>query len=100
MIRSTLELRAAPGRREELLRRLDLVETLASRRAEPGYLGTEIQLPFDDEDAVVVWTAWASKEHFERWLEGNDPALLLVDVKDLVAGRPRLRLFRVIDTIE
>jgi heme-degrading monooxygenase HmoA len=100
MIRSYLHLHALPGRRDELLRRLDLVELLAGRGGQPGYLGTEIQLPFDDEDGVLVWTSWASKEHCDRWLGGADRAELLDGAAELLDAPPELHVYRVVDALE
>ena len=71
--RSHLYLRAKAGKREELLDVLGRLEILTAIRDQPGFLGAELQVPFDDEDDVLLSTAWASREHYERWLIRRRP---------------------------
>jgi quinol monooxygenase YgiN len=99
MTRGHLYLRAKPGRRDELLRALDELAVLAAKRRQPGFLGAEILLPFEDDERLLVWSSWASREHYERWL--GDPASqeMLRAIRRLLAEEPVWRVYQVVDTI-
>lgn len=100
MIRSHLYLRARPRRRDDLLAVLGRLEILAAIGEQPGLLGAELHIPFDDDDHVLLGTAWASREHYERWFVGPFCADLLREVAGLVAEEPVFRLYRVVDAIQ
>lgn len=99
MIRSHLDLRAKAGRRAELLNELGRLEVPAAARREPGLLAVELQVPFDDERRLLVWSAWASREHYERWLTGPACAEMLETIRGLLAGEPVFRAYHVVDAI-
>lgn len=100
MTRSHLSIRVKPGRRDELIRVLDRIELLTAARRQPGFLAAEIQVPTGDENHVLVWSAWASPEHHERWLA--DPAYeqMLRETEELCAGAPEVHVYRVVDVVQ
>ena len=100
MTRSHVYLRAKAGRRKDLLDVLGRLEILAAVRNQPGFLGAELHVPDDDDDHVVIWTAWASREHYERWLAGPVCEDMLREVGDLVAEEPEFRLYHVVDAVQ
>jgi quinol monooxygenase YgiN len=100
MIRSHLYLHAKAGRRDELTNTLDRLELLAAARQEPGFLGVELQLPFDDDDCLLVWSTWASREHYERWLNGPGCDEMLREISELLADEPVFRTYHVVDAIQ
>ena len=57
-------------------------------------------MPFDDEDDVLLSTAWASREHYERWLTGSARADILGGLSGLVAEEPTIRLYHVADAVQ
>ena len=100
MTRSHLYLHAKAGRRDELVNTLDGLEVLAAARHEPGFLAVELQLPFDDEDHLLVWSAWASREHYERWRNGPGCEEMLREISELLAGEPVFRVYHVVGAIQ
>ncbi len=100
MTRSYLYLRAKAGRRQDLLDALGRLEILTAIRDQPGFLGAELQVPFDDEDDVLLSTAWASREHYERWLTGSARDDILGGLSGLVAEEPAIRLYHVADAVQ
>ena len=100
MTRSYLYLRARAGRRQDLLDVLGRLEMLTAIRDQPGFLGAELQVPFDDEDDVLLSTAWASREHYERWLTTRARDDILGGVAGLVAEEPSIRLYHVADAVQ
>lgn len=99
MTRSHLYLRAKAGRRGELLNALDRLEVLAAARREPGFLAVELQLPFDDEDRLLVWSAWASREHYERWFAGPVCEEMLRKISEFLTDEPVFQTYHVVDAI-
>ena len=100
MIRSYVYLSARAGRRQELLDVLGRLEILTAIRDQPGFLGAELQVPFDDEDDVLLSTAWASREHYERWLRARARKDILGGVGSLVSEEPLIRLYHVADAVQ
>ena len=100
MTRSYLYLRAQAGKRQDLLDVLGRLKILTAIRDQPGFLGAEVQVPFDDEDDVLLSTAWASREHYELWLTARAREDILAGVAGLVAEEPAIRLYHVADAVQ
>ena len=99
MTRGHLYLCAKPGKRNEVLRALDELAVFAAKQREPGFLGAEIQLPFGDDQRLLVWSAWASREHYERWLGSTAGQALLRAIRPLLAEEPVWRVYQVVEAI-
>jgi Uncharacterized conserved protein len=100
MTRSQIHLRAKAGRHGEVLGALDRLEVLTAARQQPGFLAAEVQVAFDDEDDVLVWSSWASHEHYERWLASPLCEAMFHEVGDLLAQEPELRVYHVVDAVQ
>ena len=66
---------------------------------QPGFLAAEIQLPYEDDERLLVWSSWASREHYERWLAGPAGQGMLREIRTLLAEEPVWRVYQVVDTI-
>jgi heme-degrading monooxygenase HmoA len=99
MIHSYLHLRAKPARRDELLSALERLELKAAIHRSPGLLAVEIQIPFDDDDRLLVSSAWSSREHYERWLDSSACRELLHGIEDVLADAPEFRTYHLVDAI-
>lgn len=100
MTRSYIYLHAKTGRRDELLNALDRVEVLAAAREQTGFLAAEVQVPFDDQDHLLVCSSWASREHYERWLASPACEDMFREITELVAKEPELRVYHVVDAVQ
>ena len=100
MTRSHIHLRAKAGRHGELLGVLDRLEVLTAARQQPGFLAAEVQVAFDDEDDVLVWSSWSSHEHYERWLASPLGEAMFHEVGDLLAQELELRVYHVVDAVQ
>lgn len=100
MTRSHLYLRAKVGRLDDVLNALDRLELLTAARRQPGFLAAEVQVPFDDQDHVLVWSSWASREHYDRWLASPHVEATLREIGDLIAEAPEFRVYHVVDAIQ
>ena len=61
MIRSLLVLEARPGRRDELLRRLEVLEVRALIKGQHGLLDVDVATAADDENEVLILGSWSSR---------------------------------------
>ena len=100
MTRSYISILARPGRRDELMQVLDRVEVLTAARNQPGFLAAEIQVPIGDDEAVLVWSSWASPVHHDRWLAGPAFEQMLQEIGELAAEPPTVRVCRVVDAVQ
>ena len=66
---------------------LGRLEILTAISEQPGFSNSELQVPFDDEEDVLSSTAWASREHYERWLTASARDDILSGVGGLVADK-------------
>lgn len=100
MTRSYIYLHAKTGRRDELVNALDRLEAFTAMREQPGFLAAEVQVPFDDQDQLLVCSSWASREHYERWLASPACEHMFREIAELVAKEPELRLYHVVDAVQ
>jgi heme-degrading monooxygenase HmoA len=99
MIRSLLVLHARAGRRDELLRMLEVLELRALVEGQHGLLDVDVATALDDEDEVVIVGAWSSRELYERWLAGPGPDRLLGQLRGVLARDPLSRVYHVVESI-
>ena len=100
MTRSYVYLYLQGGRQDEVLSALDRLEVLTAAREQPGFLAAEVQVPFDDQDHLLVWSSWASREHYERWLASPPCTTMFREIAHLLAGEPELRIYHVINAVQ
>jgi heme-degrading monooxygenase HmoA len=67
-IKSIVEMKAKPGRREELLRMLQQTSVDA-----PGFIAAEHYRNVEDEDTVIGIYDWKSNEERLAWAQSRDP---------------------------
>ncbi len=70
-IKSIVEMKAKPGRRDELLRTLQQMQMSASDT--PGFIAAEHYGNVDDEDTVVGIYDWNSNDERVAWSQSLDP---------------------------
>jgi heme-degrading monooxygenase HmoA len=99
LTRSLLYVRTKPGRREELVAAFERLGILAVASDQPGFLGAELAVAVDDDDAVLITGFWASPEHYEAWLANPIRGELLDQVAQLLVSEPETRLYHVVESI-
>ncbi len=72
---------------------------LAAASERPGFLGAELQVPYDDEDHLLVTASWASREHYGAWLESPIREALLQEVENLLVEEPDPRVYHVVESV-
>ena len=70
-IKSIVEMKAKPGRRDVLLRTRQQMQMLASDA--PGFIAAEHYRNVDDEDTVIGIYDWNSNDERVAWSQSLDP---------------------------
>ena len=68
-IKSIVEMKAKPGRRDELLRTLQEMSPVSG----PGFIAAEHYRHVEDEDTVIGIYDWESNEKRVAWSQSLDP---------------------------
>ncbi|HVP75904.1 MAG TPA: antibiotic biosynthesis monooxygenase [Gaiellaceae bacterium] len=100
MIRSHVYLHTKARRRDEVVNALNRLEVITAAREQPGFLAAEVQVPYDDPNQLLVWSSWASREHYERWLASPACEAMFREIAKLVAEEPELRVYHVVDAVQ
>lgn len=99
MIRTLLELSAAPGRAADVCQTLEALGVLSEHaRAQPGFLGGEVLKGSDD--LVVVIALWESVDAYQGWLDNPVRVGLVEALAPLLSSQPRGCVFAVEQVVE
>lgn len=87
-----LELRAKPGRRDEVVALYERLGVLREASATPGFVAAELHVAADGSDDLLVTATWESAAAYDAWLaspvrERMRPALLELLAELPAAGR-------------
>lgn len=85
------EMKAAPGKRAQLLAILDSM--LAPSRAEPGCVSYRYFLSSEDPDLVHFFEEWTDQEAVEAHFATDHFQALGPQLVDLVEGAPDIRIY-------
>jgi len=100
LTRSVLVIRAKPGRREalvELFARLNVLE-LASRQE--GFVSSELQVPTDDDEHVLVTALWTSPAAYQGWLDNPVRETMRADLEELAAADPEPKVYEIVAAVQ
>ncbi len=95
MVRSVLVLRAAPGRRDEVVALFERLRVLELASEVPGFCHAELARGVDDADELLVTAAWESPEAYARWLESPMRELVGRELEPLLAAEPAPRVYEL-----
>jgi quinol monooxygenase YgiN len=72
---------------------------LAAIGDDQGFLGAALLVPEGDRVGVLLEASWASLEHYERWRASPAAAQLERALRPLLAARPEVEVYQVVETI-
>lgn len=99
MIRTLLELRAAPGRAADLCQTIDALGVLSEHAyAQPGFHGGEVLKGSDDR--VLVIALWESSDAYQAWLDNPVREGLVEALTPLLSHQPRGRVYAVEQVVD
>jgi quinol monooxygenase YgiN len=83
-------IKAAPGRRDELLK-LCKAHVKLMLAAEPGTLRIELLAPLDDTDRLIVWDVYENMEALEAHRIGEQLRRFVDDAKEIIVSMSGVR---------
>jgi quinol monooxygenase YgiN len=96
--RSVLYIRTKPGCRDQLVELFGRLQILEKASRQAGFISSEVHVPIDDEDLVLVTATWASPEAYSGWLENPVREEMRPDLEALAAGEPESRVYEIVET--
>jgi quinol monooxygenase YgiN len=96
--RSVLYIRAKPGRRDELVALFGRLEILEKASRQAGFISSEVHVPVDGEDLVLVTATWTSPEAYQGWLDNPVREEMRADLELLADGEPESRVYEIVET--
>jgi quinol monooxygenase YgiN len=97
--RSVLTIRAKPGCRDAVLELFARLQILEKAGREKGFLASEVQVPVDGADEVLVTATWTSTEAYRGWLESPVREEMRPELEPLVDGDPESRVYEIVETL-
>jgi heme-degrading monooxygenase HmoA len=99
MTRSVLVFSILPGRRGEFVAAFMRLEVLRRASMQPGFRRSQLHVPVDDRDEVLVTADWDSPEAYEGWLANPVRAEIQAELGPLLAADPEPRVYEVIEDV-
>jgi heme-degrading monooxygenase HmoA len=99
LTRSVLLIRAKPGRRGEIVELFTRLRVLERASEQEGFLGSELQVPVDDDEHVLVTATWASPEAYRGWLDNPVREEIGAELEPLVAAEPEPRVYTIVHSV-
>ena len=97
MTRSVLFFSILPGRRDEFVAGLRRLEVLRRASRQPGFRRSQLHVPVDGSDEVLVTADWDSPEAYQGWLDNPVRAEIQAELGPLLATDPVPRVFEVVE---
>jgi len=94
-----LNLRAKPGRRDEVVALFERLGVLREASAVPGFVSAELQVAADGSDDLLVTATWESANAYEAWLASPVRERMQSPLEELLAEQPAGgRVYDVVET--
>jgi quinol monooxygenase YgiN len=97
--RSILSIRTKPGRRDQLVELFTRLQILEKASRQEGFISSEVQVPVDDDDHIVVTATWTSPDAYRGWLENPIREEMRPELEKLAEGEPESRVYEIVETL-
>ena len=97
MTRSVLFFSILPGRRDEFVAGFRRLEVLRRASRQPGFRRSQLHVPVDGSDEVLVTADWDSPAAYQGWLDNPVRAEIQAELGPLLAAEPVPRVFEVVE---
>jgi heme-degrading monooxygenase HmoA len=94
--RSVLYIRTKPGCRDQVVELFERLQILEQASLQPGFISSEVHVPVDGEDLVLVTATWSSAEAYRGWLESPVREEMRPSLEALAAGEPESRVYEIV----
>jgi heme-degrading monooxygenase HmoA len=99
MTRSVLFFAILPGRRDEFVAAFMRIGVLRRASKQEGFRRSQLQVPVDGRDEVLVIADWDSPEAYEGWLENPVRAEIQAELGPLLAAEPVPGVYEVLEDV-
>ena len=99
MTRSVLVFDVLPGKRDEFVARFRQLEVLEHARRQAGFRRSELCVPDDGGDRVMVTAEWDSPEAYQGWLDNPIRPVIQAELGPLLAGPPEPQIYETLDDV-
>ena len=99
MTRSVLYFSILPGRRDEFVAAFMRLGVLRRASRQAGFHRSQLHVPVDGRDEVLVTADWESPEAYEGWLENPVRAEIQAELGPLLASDPEPRVYEVVEDV-
>ena len=99
MTRSVLYFSILPGRRDEFVAAFMRLGVLRGASRQAGFHRSQLHVPVDGRDEVLVTADWESPEAYEGWLENPVRATIQAELGPLLAADPEPRIYEVVEDV-
>ena len=96
--RSVLTIRTKPGRRDELVELFTRLQILEKASRQEGFISSEVHVPVDGDDHVLVTATWTSPDAYRGWLESPVREEMRPELEQLADGEPESRVYEIVET--
>jgi heme-degrading monooxygenase HmoA len=97
MTRSVLFFSILPGHRDEFVAGFRRLKVLRRASRQPGFRRSQLHVPVDGSDEVLVTADWDSPEAYQGWLDNPVRAEIQSELGPLLAADPVPRVFEVVE---
>ena len=99
MTRSVLFFSIVPGGRDDFVAAFMRIGVLRRASWQEGFRGSQLHVPVDGRDEVLVTADWDSPEAYEGWLANPVRAEIQAELGALLAADPVPRVFEVLEDV-
>lgn len=96
---SVLTLRAAPGKRGELVDLYAELDILRRAVSQPGAIDVTFTEALDDPDAILITATWDDPSSYQAWLDHPGRGEMTAAMAPLLAGEPQATMYRISDSL-
>lgn len=97
--RSVLTIRTKPGCRDQLVELFTRLQILEKASRQEGFISSEVHVPVDGDDHVLVTATWTSPEAYRGWLESPVREEMRPELEKLADGEPESRVYEIVKTL-
>jgi heme-degrading monooxygenase HmoA len=99
MTRSVLFFAILPGRSDEFVAGMKRLEVLKRASAQPGFRRSQMHVPVDGSDEVLVTADWDSPQAYQGWLDNPVRGEIQAELGPLLAADPVPRVYEIVEDV-
>ena len=99
MTRTVLIFDVLPRRRDEFIARFRSLRVFEHASRQAGFRRTELCVPTDGSDRVMVTAEWDSPAAYQGWLDNPIRPMIQAELGPLLAAAPEPQIYETVDDV-